>query len=353
MSVSNILIGVVFGGKSGEHNVSINSALTVIDALKEAGNASRYDIFPIYIDLKGRWWDSEVAQKALNKESALEEDDLPLGTSEEGLNSLPEGHENIDIWFPVLHGPNGEDGSVQGLFQLINKPFIGSGVLGSALGMDKIAMKSAFKAAGLPQVNYIAAYRQELRTKNLLKDILNKVENNLQYPLFIKPANLGSSVGITKAKNQKELIEGLIKASELDKRMIIEEGIIARELECAVLGHQEMMISEIGEIDCKSEWYDYKAKYLNNLATSIIPAKIPVRIKKKIQNLSIRACQSICVYGIARVDFFYDEINEKIFINEINTLPGFTKQSMYPRLWDATGIPLAELVAHLVETAQK
>jgi len=353
MKGSRILVGIVFGGKSGEHNVSIKSALTIINALKEKSNSYKYDFFPIYIDLKGRWWGSKISQKALDKESALELEDLKIVTSEEGFKELPQGHENIDVWFPVLHGPNGEDGSVQGIFQLINKPFVGSGVLGSALGMDKIAMKAAFKSANLPQVNYMAAYRKELQKNNLLKELIARLENSIKYPLFIKPANLGSSVGITKAKNQEELIKGLIKASEFDERIIVEEGIIARELECAVLGHQELKISEVGEIHCHSEWFDYDAKYSQNITNSTIPAKIPGRIKEKIQNLTIKACNVICATGIARVDFFYDDKNNNIFINEINTLPGFTKQSMYPSLWAATGMPLAELVSHLIETAQK
>ena len=347
-------VGIIFGGKSGEHDVSIKSALTIINALGSGTNLNTYKVVPIYIDLQGRWWDSKIANDALKKKSAIQEDQMPIPIPEAGFKTLPINHDDIDIWFPVLHGPNGEDGTVQGLLKLIGKPFIGSGVLGSALGMDKIAMKAAFKAAELPQVNFIAIEDMDLYKDSLLQNLLNEIEKKLKYPCFIKPANLGSSVGISKAENQKEVIQGIKKALSLDKRIIIEESVQGRELECAALGNQDMKISEVGEVNLKgSEWYDYKTKYSNQSNSPIIPAQIPEEVKKEIQNLTYQACKAISAKGIARVDFFYIEKNNKLFINEINTLPGFTEQSMYPSLWEASGLTIQQLVAQLVDSARQ
>ena len=352
MRKSRICVGVVFGGKSGEHDVSIQSAKTVLAALKEGINEKVYKLFPIYIDLEGRWWGPPLAKEVLRNGSALSNKDLPQPIPPQGFRSFPEGHEAIDIWYPVIHGPNGEDGTIQGLFKLTGKPFIGPGVLASALGMDKIAMKAAFYSEGIPQVKYISLESKELTSDHLQQNLINRIESKIKYPYFVKPANLGSSVGISKVGNKKELINGLIKASKLDKRIIVEEGIIARELECAILGHNEIKISEVGEINIQSDWYDYEAKYLKSKNITIIPAKIPMKVKKRVQDLTLKACNAISAKGLARVDFFYDEKNDDVLINEINTLPGFTMQSMYPSLWEASGIPLPKLVSHLIETAQ-
>ena len=213
MPSSSTCVGVVFGGDSGEHNVSIKSASTVINALTSKLNVLRFTVIPIYIDKRGHWWPSDVAQEALKKGCALNETELPVTLSRPGFKGLPLGSERVQIWYPVLHGPNGEDGTVQGLFKLIGKPFVGSGVLASAMGMDKLAMKAAFKAVGLPQVPYCSANADELLEKNLELELLNRLEKQIGYPCFIKPANLGSSVGISKACNRKELIEGLFLIS--------------------------------------------------------------------------------------------------------------------------------------------
>ena len=344
-------VGIIFGGASGEHDISIKSAITIINALREGINKRRYKTIPIYIDLDGRWWTSETAKAALSKGSALESKDLSSPLTQKGFLGFAEEHKNIDVWFPMLHGPNGEDGSIQGLLQLTNKPFVGSGVLGSALGLDKIAMKAAFKAANLPQVRYISAESNEIEQSNLVNSLIERIEKKLDYPYFIKPANLGSSVGISKAKNREELILGLKIAGNFDQRIIIEEGLNVRELECAVLGHKEIKISEVGEVNLNSEWYDYDAKYNQGSSKSTIPADIKDEVRYKVQDLTLKACKAICAYGLGRVDFFYNENDGTILINEINTLPGFTNQSMYPNLWRASGINLPELVSHLIDSA--
>ena len=347
-------VGVIFGGKSGEHNVSIKSAITVINGLQEDINYNKYKVIPIYIDIEGRWWGSDISNHALKKGLALETSEFKCPLPLPGFRSLPIEHDEIDIWFPVLHGPNGEDGTIQGLLKLIGKPFVGSGVLGSALGMDKISMKAAFKQAGIPQVKYISVEKKSLNNQDKFNQLINKIEDELKYPCFIKPANLGSSVGITKAINKDDLLNGINKASILDKRIIIEEGVNARELECGALGNGEIKISEVGEINLQSsDWYDYETKYSDQNASLLIPAPISRNIKEKIQRLTQQACDAISVNGIARVDFFYVEANDEIFINEINTLPGFTSTSMYPNLWKASGFTIPQLLAYLVESARK
>ncbi len=353
MPSPNTLIGVVFGGLSKEHDVSIKSATTVISALQSGLNATLYRVLPIYIDYKGRWWGKDVAQKTLQKGLALNESELPVSHSSTGFKGLPPEGEDVDIWYPVLHGPNGEDGSIQGLFKLIGKPFVGSGILASAVGMDKLAMKAAFHSAGLPQVPYSSANAYELENENLKAQLLEKLERQIGYPCFVKPANLGSSVGITKAANKIELIKGLEIASLHDKRIVIEQAINARELECAVLGTQKLQISAVGEIRVNADWYDYEAKYSQNSSQALIPAPLPNEVKERVQNLTLKACQAITAKGMARVDFFYNENADKLWINEINTLPGFTSQSMYPMLWDAVGVNLEQLVAKLVQSARE
>ena len=353
MSKNKECIGVVFGGASGEHNVSIKSAQTVIKALTNGINSHQFQIVCIYIDKQGRWWGKEVAQKALNKGTELKGYELPLINSPQGFNGLPDNNEEIDIWYPVLHGPNGEDGSIQGLFQLIGKPFVGSGVLGSAIGMDKIAMKAAFAAAGLPQAVYESAQSIEIQDSNSLKLLIKRLQEKIGYPCFIKPANLGSSVGISKVYNRNELIKGLQLASNFDDRILVEKNVNGRELECAVLGKKEMKTSLVGEIQHKSDWYDYETKYSSINTKTLIPAPISKAVSDKIRELSLTVCKAISAEGFARVDFFYDEVKDEILVNEINTLPGFTMQSMYPMLWGATGIKLEQLVAEIVKTSKE
>ena len=350
---SSLRIGVVFGGASGEHDVSIRSALTVIKALDATANNNHFETVPIYIDRDGRWWDPTVAQRALDQTRALDANDLPQPLPAPGLRHWPVDPDTVDLWYPVLHGPNGEDGTVQGLFTLMNKPFVGSGVLGSAVGMDKLAMKAAFAAAGLPQVPYVGLNAADLEKPERLEQLLTRLEQELGYPCFVKPANLGSSVGITKACNRDELLAGLHQAAALDPRLLVEQGIKARELECAVLGRRHLRASVVGEIRFDADWYDYETKYTEGRSQTLIPAPLPASVSQQIQAMAIRACHAVHAFGQARVDVFYEETSGQIWLNEINTLPGFTSQSMYPTLWEATGIPLPQLVAELVDTAQE
>ena len=250
----------------------------------------------------------------------------------------------------MLHGPNGEDGTVQGLFRLMRQPFVGAGVLGSAVSMDKQAMKAAFAAAGLSQVPYVCVQASELKDDTTFNPLLKRIEQ-LGYPCFVKPANLGSSVGISKVRNRAELVEGLHKASLLDPRLVVEQGVTARELECAVLGRNDLRASVVGEVRFEADWYDYETKYTAGLSSILIPAPLPDGVADRIRQQALQACEAVGVLGMARVDFFYDEAAGTIWINEINTLPGFTSQSMYPMLWAASGLTLDQLVHELVETA--
>ena len=353
MPTSLLRLGVVFGGESGEHAVSIQSALTVIKALIAPENQDRFEVIPVYIDREGRWWGPTVAQRVLDQNHAINSEDLPQPLPAPGLRQWPVDPDTVDLWYPVLHGPNGEDGTVQGLFTLMNKPFVGSGVLGSAVGMDKLAMKAAFAAAGLSQVPYLGLNAIDLEEPERLEQLLTRLEKELGYPCFVKPANLGSSVGITKARTRDELLDGLHQAAVLDTRLLVEQGVKARELECAVLGRRHLRASVVGEIRFDADWYDYETKYTEGRSQTLIPAPLPASVSQQIQAMAIRACQAVHAYGQARVDVFYDETSGQIWLNEINTLPGFTSQSMYPTLWEATGIPLPQLVAQLVETAQE
>ncbi len=346
-------VGLVFGGISGEHNVSIKSAATIINALRDKSNKKKFEVVSLYIDTKGTWWSSDISEEVLKQGSSLLNNQAFNSLPSIGFTRLPKGAEEVDVWFPVIHGPNGEDGTIQGLFKLTGKPFVGSGILGSALGMDKLAMKAAFAKENLPQVAYCKANAKDFLDKERKSLLIQQIESELGYPCFVKPANLGSSVGITKAHTQIELIDGLALAAKLDQRIIIEKNIKARELECAVLGKKCLTASCVGEIDCNSDWYDYDSKYSQNSARIIIPAPIKEHISKKVRDLSLLACKAISAEGIARVDFFYEEEKDSILINEINTLPGFTSKSMYPLLWDASGINLSQLVARLVESAEE
>tara|TARA_Y100001968_G_scaffold86819_2_gene77820 strand:- start:2096 stop:3157 length:1062 start_codon:yes stop_codon:yes gene_type:complete len=346
-------VGVVFGGNSGEHNVSIKSAETIIKALKTGVNANHFRVTCFYIDKEGTWWPPEIAREALKKGLELEGNELPSKNTAKGFRGFPKGAESIDIWYPVLHGPNGEDGTVQGLFTLMDKPYVGSDVLGSALGMDKLAMKAAFTAAGLPQVPYTSAEANEITDPNSLPSLIEKLETQINYPCFVKPANLGSSVGISKAYNYKQLKSGLQLACTFDSRIVIEKNVRARELECAVLGKTQMRTSMVGEIKHNSDWYDYRTKYSSNSNQTLIPAPLSKEVAEEIQRLSLAACEAITAHSVARVDFFYSESKNEILINEINTMPGFTAQSIYPLLWAASGLNIEDLVAQIVETARE
>jgi len=344
----------VFGGVSGEHAVSIRSAITVIGALRSGPNAARYEVKPYYIDQRGHWWPPALAEVVLGQGVPATAADLPAAPQRDGFQGLPEGALDVEVWFPVLHGPNGEDGTIQGLFKLMQVPFVGSGVLGSAVGMDKQAMKAAFAAAGLPQVPYAAVQAAELEAEP--EQLLGRLERQLGYPCFVKPANLGSSVGISKATDRRSLLEGLREAARFDPRLVVEQGVTARELECAVRASgpgaaATWQASVVGEICFEADWYDYQTKYTAGLSRTLIPARLPAGIQAELQRLAIRACQAVAAAGLARVDFFYDESAETLWLNEINTLPGFTSQSMVPMLWEASGVSLVDLVHQLVEAA--
>jgi len=353
MPTSPLRVGVVFGGASGEHDVSIRSASTVTKALADPSNRERFQVTPLYIDREGRWWPDTIAKSVLESGSALTDDQLPQPLPARGLRQLPLDPDQIDVWYPVLHGPNGEDGTVQGLFTLMRQPFVGSGVLGSAVGMDKLAMKAAFADAGLSQVPYIGVNAADLNNPEQLERLLIRLEKELGYPCFVKPANLGSSVGISKVRNRDELLAGLRLAAKLDPRLVVEQGVTARELECAVLGRAHLKASVVGEVRFDADWYDYETKYTEGRSQTLIPAPLPDAVSQRIQAMAVAACRAVHAYGQARVDVFYDEANGQIWLNEINTLPGFTSQSMYPTLWEASGIPLPQLVAELVATAQE
>ncbi len=353
MSNKKQIIGLVFGGYSSEHEVSIESAKTIYAALSHSCNIERFFVNPIYIDKNGFWLDSEYSKSILLGEKESTKTIIINRQSMNNLANFPAESNKVDVWFPALHGPNGEDGVIQGLFKLTGKPFVGSGTLGSSLGMDKIAMKSIFKSFNLPQVPYIYFHKENLLDKSFMNSIYDQIEEIINYPCFVKPANLGSSIGITKAYSKEELINGIEIAVKYDERIIIEKNIVGRELECGVLGKSLMKSSVVGEVKYQTDWYTYESKYDENLSSTIIPADLNIDISNKIQKLSIEACKAINAFGLARVDFFYQENTQQIYINEVNTLPGFTKTSMYPTLWEASGLKLEKLVASLVETAKE
>ncbi len=373
--MAKIRVGLLFGGCSGEHEVSLRSAQAIARALGEGQNADKYQLTPVYIQKDGRWLPGDLAQQVLTagvapgvligdgiEPSAASPSPLPAATAIPA--TAPAALErwqstatvaDVDVWFPILHGPNGEDGTVQGLLQLMQVPFVGSGVLGSALGMDKIAMKMAFAQVGLPQPKYVAVTRSQVWSNpSQLPHLCDQIEAELGYPCFVKPANLGSSVGIAKVRTRSQLEAALDSAASYDRRLIVEAAVPSpRELECAVLGNDQPQASVVGEISYQSDFYDYETKYTEGLAELHIPAHVPEAIARQIQDMSIRAFEAVDGAGLARVDFFYAESTGEVLINEINTLPGFTATSMYPQLWAASGVSFAELVDRLVQLAME
>jgi len=343
-------VGLVFGGASGEHAVSIRSARTVLDALGTGANADRYAPRLFYIDRQGRWWPEAVAGAVLAS-GIPSEPDLPTTLPRPGFQGFPEGALDVEVWLPVLHGPKGEDGTIQGLFTLMERPFVGSGVLGSAVGMDKQAMKAAFAAADLPQVPYACLNAAELEASP--DAVAERLEATLGYPCFVKPANLGSSVGISKATNRTELLEGLRLAASLDPRLIVEQGVEARELECGVLGVNKLRTSVLGEIRFDADWYDYDTKYSEGLSHTLIPAPVSEEVSERARALALDVFRAVGASGLARVDFFFNEELDALWVNEINTFPGFTSHSMYPMLWAASGLPLEDLIHTLVTEARE
>ena len=345
--MTKLRVGLLFGGRSGEHEVSIISARAIAHALTLEENAKEYEVLPFYIQNNGSWQAGVTAQQVLASGVPHE---IPSITP--NLWQFPPETQEVDLWFPVLHGPNGEDGTIQGLLTLMQVPFVGSGVLGSAVGMDKIAMKIAFAQVGLPQVKYIAVTRAQIWSNAcVFPKLCDQIEATLGYPCFVKPANLGSSVGIAKVRSRQELEAALDNAATHDRRIIVEAGVVAREVECAVLGNDNPKASVIGEITFDSDFYDYETKYTPGKADLFIPANLPDAIAKQIQDMALQAFAAVDGAGLSRVDFFYVEATGEIFINEINTFPGFTSTSMYPQLWANTGIPFAKLVDQLIQLA--
>lgn len=361
-----LMVGLVFGGDSGEHAVSIRSAATVAAGLRSGANAGRYTLRCFYIDRLGRWWGPHLADPVLEQATPASDAQLHGALSAAGIPAerwtlggfagLPPAALEVDLWFPVLHGPNGEDGTVQGLFTLMQRPFVGSGVLGSAVGMDKLAMKAAFAAASLPQVPYAAVDAAEVRGGGApLEALVQRLGAQLGYPCFVKPANLGSSVGISKATDADGLRSGLLLASGLDTRIVVEQGVVARELECAVRGGgaRALQASVLGEICFDADWYDYETKYSDGRSHTVIPAQVPAALAERARAMALAAVQAVAAQGLARVDFFYAEASAELWLNEINTLPGFTHLSMYPMLWAASGIDLETLLHELVQGARE
>ena len=362
--MSKLRVGLLFGGRSGEHEVSINSAQAIALALSAEENAHKYEILPFYIQKDGRWLAGDVPQQVLTSgltsRKPLQLSDTPynsslsIGETQISPWQFPSQVAEVDVWFPILHGPNGEDGTIQGLLSLMQVPFVGSGVLGSAMGMDKIAMKMAFAQAGLAQVKYVTLTRAQIWSNPcIFPKLCDEIEATLGYPCFVKPANLGSSVGIAKVRSRSELEAALDNAASYDRRIIVEAGVIAREVECAVLGNDQPQASVVGEISFKSDFYDYETKYTQGQADLLIPAQLPDSVMRQIQDMALQAFAAVDAAGLSRVDFFYVEATGEILINEINTFPGFTATSMYPQLWAHTGIPFPQLVDRLIQLAKK
>ncbi len=344
--MTKLRVGLLFGGCSGEHEVSIRSAQAIAHGLRAEQNPEKYELLPVYIQKDGVWTAGEIAQQVLASGT-------PRQSEASGNRwQFPPQVTEVDVWFPILHGPNGEDGTIQGLLKLMQVPCVGSGVLGSALGMDKIAMKMAFAQVGLPQVKYVTVNRSQIWSNPcVFPKLCDDIEETLGYPCFVKPANLGSSVGIAKVRSRDELEAALDSAASYDRRLVVEAGVTAREVECAVLGNDTPKASVVGEITFESDFYDYDTKYTEGRADLFIPAPLSIAIVTRIQEMALQAFAAVDAAGLARVDFFYVEATGEIFINEINTLPGFTATSMYPRLWAATGIAFPELVDQLIQLA--
>ncbi len=370
-------VGVLFGGRSGEHEVSLLSAASVVEAIDK----TKYEVVPIGITQDGRWLTADHAERLLHGLRA-EDRHLRAGDPEStpGAAVLAKGetvmvppvpgHElqpfesdlphrrasdraiNVDIIFPVLHGTFGEDGTIQGLLELADIPYVGAGVLGSAAGMDKDVMKRLFRQAGLDIVKHLTVLRSHWEDDP--KKVRREIEKALNYPLFVKPANLGSSVGISKVHDRGELDAAMNEAAKFDRKIIVEQGVggkngRAREIECSVRGNDEPQASVPGEIIPGAEFYDYNAKYIDEGSKPIIPAKLTRARQKKVQEMAVKAFLAVDCSGLARVDFLMEPKTDRIYVNEINTMPGFTSISMYPKLWVASGISYPELIDRLIQ----
>jgi D-alanine-D-alanine ligase len=365
--VKRLRVGVLFGGRSTEHEVSILSAQSIIAAM----DPQRFEAVPLYIDKEGRWLTGDSLKRLISDEAKRKYVYLPPDPTQHSLVPADDGREApssqpqkvrspsgggqgggippLDVVFPVFHGLNGEDGTIQGVLELANLPYVGAGVLGSALGLDKIYMKRAFAAAGLPVVDYLPTTRRQYERDP--DAFIALVQERIGYPCFTKFANSGSSVGTTKAHNRAELVEGLRLASTFDRKLLVERAVDARELEISVLGNDEPEASVVGEVVPAHEFYDYDAKYLDEGSRLLIPAPIDVAVAQEARGMAVRAFQAVDAAGMARVDFFMERTTGRLVVNELNTIPGFTRISMYPKLWEASGLPYPRLIERLVELA--
>ncbi|RJR32127.1 D-alanine--D-alanine ligase [Candidatus Parcubacteria bacterium] len=352
MPRKKINVGVIFGGRSGEHEVSIVSAQAVMKAFDK----SKYNVIPVGITKQGVWLSGAEAVKFLKKgiKKIVTKTVLAPDATERGLMKVSRNkvsfNQKLDVVFPVLHGTYGEDGTVQGLFELANIPYVGAGVLGSAVGMDKVIQKEIFKQNNLPIVKYVWFLKSDWQKGRA--NILRLIEKKLKYPVFVKPVNLGSSVGISKARNRAELVPAVKLAAKFDRKIIVEKSAgNIREIEVAVLGNDHPESTVPGEIIPSNEFYDYNAKYIDGKSQAIIPARLPRSVIKKVRETAVAAYRCLDLSGMSRVDFFVLKGSNKLILNEVNTIPGFTSISMYPKLWQATGLSYKKLLDKLINFA--
>ncbi|MGH9716226.1 MAG: D-alanine--D-alanine ligase family protein [Candidatus Acidiferrales bacterium] len=349
-SQKRLRVGVIYGGRSGEHEVSLASATSVIRAL----DPEKYEVVPIGITKDGRWLVGTGAQKMLPEVlKSGERVSLPPDPTAAALVPLSPGtgrpSVSVDVIFPVLHGTFGEDGTVQGLLELAGLPYVGAGVLGSAVGLDKDVQKRLFEQAGLPVASFLAVNRWEWEKQQ--NKVLQAIKKKFRLPVFVKPATGGSSVGMTRVKTAQELPAAMDLAGEFALKILVERAVNAREIEVSVLGNEEVRASIPGEVVPHREYYDYKAKYLEQGTQLMIPAQLTKRQVSTVQDYAVRAFRAIDGTGMARCDFFLERKTGKIFINELNTIPGFTSISMYPKMWEASGLPYPKLIDRLLELA--
>jgi D-alanine-D-alanine ligase len=356
MTTKKLKVGLIFGGRSGEHEVSFCSASSIIKAIDK----DKYTVVPIGITKEGRWISPQGSELALQsgriegKNTVILLND-PSGRALVHIDNNQKldkssASERLDVIFSVLHGPYGEDGTVQGLLELADIPYVGAGVAASAISMDKDLMKIIFQQRDLPILKWMTIKRKEWQKDK--EKILSLVQDDFEYPLFVKPTNLGSSVGITKVHKKEELEKAIDLASSYDRKILIEKGLEeAREIECGVLGNDEPRASVVGEVKPAGEFYDYDSKYIDKETQLIVPADLPDGVSRKVQEIALRAFKAVDAAGLARVDFFVSKKENKIYLSEINTIPGFTSVSMYPRLWEASGVSYPDLIDQLIQLA--
>ncbi|PKP55249.1 D-alanine--D-alanine ligase A, partial [Candidatus Atribacteria bacterium HGW-Atribacteria-1] len=349
-------VGIIFGGRSGEHEVSFCSASSIIKAIDK----DKYTVVPIGITKEGRWISPQDSELALQS-GRIEGKNTVILLNNSFSKSLvyidnnqrldkSSALEKLDVIFPVLHGPYGEDGTVQGLLELANIPYVGAGVAASAISMDKDLMKTIFQQKGLPILRWLTIKRKDWHKDK--EEILSLIQDGFEYPLFVKPTNLGSSVGTTKVHKKEELKEAIDLASSYDRKILIEEGLEeVREIECSVLGNDEPQTSVVGEVKPAGEFYDYDSKYIDKKTQLIVPADLPDVVSQEVQEIALKAFKAVDAAGMARVDFFVSKKENKIYLSEINTIPGFTSASMYPRLWEASGVSYPDLIDQLIQLA--